>query len=175
MTKPRFPVPPLRVGYLKLRTAGLSSSKAATFGMVRRNPDGSPRAHQGVDLAVDNGYRCYAVDDGIVTRVERGNDGYGWIVQIKLDDTYDYKNPSGVGQCGRISVFYAHLSEIRVRIGQHIGAGEVVGLSGSSGNAKGMSDISKGSHLHFEVRTQDRPSMGLAGRIDPLQFFYLDE
>ena len=65
--KKRFPVPPLRVGFLKLRTAGLSSAKAATFGMVRRNPDGSPRAHQGTDLAVDNGYRCYAVDDGIVT------------------------------------------------------------------------------------------------------------
>ena len=93
--KKRFPVPPLRVGFLKLRTAGLSSAKAATFGMVRRNPDGSPRAHQGTDLAVDNGYRCYAVDDGIVTRVERGNDGYGWIVQMKLDETYDYQNLGG--------------------------------------------------------------------------------
>ena len=175
MAKTRFPVPPLRVGYLKLRTAGLSSAKAATFGMVRRNPDGSPRAHQGTDLAVDNGYRCYAVDDGTVTRVERGNDGYGWIVQIKLDDTYDYKNLGGMGQCGRISVFYAHLSDIRVSVGQHIGAGDVIGLSGSSGNAKGMAGIAKGSHMHFEVRTQDRPGMGLAGRIDPLQFFYLDE
>ena len=100
--KNKFPVTPLKRGYCKLRTAGLASVKSAMFGMVRRNADGSPRAHQGADLAADNGYRCYAVDDGIVTRVERGNNGYGWIVQIQLADTYDYKDVNGKPQYGRV-------------------------------------------------------------------------
>ena len=172
--KNKFPMPPLKRGYLKLRTAGLSSVNAAKFGMVRRNPDGSPRAHQGVDLAVDNGYRCYAVDDGVVSRVERGNDGYGWVVQIKLNDNYDYTDVNGKPQCGQIWAFYAHLSDIKVTIGQAVKAGDVVGLSGSSGNARGMSNVDKGSHLHFEVRAVERAGLGLAGRADPLQFFELD-
>ena len=163
--KNKFPVTPLKRGYCKLRTAGLASVKSATFGMVRRNADGSPRAHQGVDLAADNGYRCYAVDDGIVTRVERGNDGYGWIVQIKLTDAYEQ---------GQISVFYAHLSEIKVSIGQAVKAGDVIGLTGSTGNARGMTSAARGAHLHFEVRTVERAGLGLAGRADPLQFFELD-
>lgn len=33
--KNKFPMPPLKKGYLKLRTAGLSSVNAAKFGMVR--------------------------------------------------------------------------------------------------------------------------------------------
>lgn len=172
--KNKFPMPPLKKGYLKLRTAGLSSVNAAKFGMVRRNPNGTPRAHQGVDLAVDNGYRCYAVDDGVVTRVERGNDGYGWIVQIKLDDTYDYNDANGKPQCGLVWAFYAHLSDIKVSVGQAVKAGDVISLTGSSGNARGMGDVAHGSHLHFEVRTVERAGLGLAGRADPLQFFELD-
>ena len=172
--KNKFPVTPLKRGYCKLRTAGLASVKSAMFGMVRRNADGSPRAHQGADLAADNGYRCYAVDDGIVTRVERGNNGYGWIVQIQLADTYDYKDVNGKPQYGRVWVFYAHLSEIKVRIGQAVKAGDVIGLTGSTGNARGMTDAARGAHLHFEVRTVERAGLGLAGRVDPLQFFDLD-
>lgn len=172
--KSKFPMPPLKKGYLKLRTAGLSSVNAAKFGMVRRNPDGTPRAHQGVDLAVDNGYRCYAVDDGVVARVERGNDGYGWIVQIKLDDTYDYNDANGKPQCGLVWAFYAHLSDIKVSVGQAVKAGDVISLTGSSGNARGMTSAARGAHLHFEVRTVERAGLGLAGRVDPLQFFDLD-
>ena len=51
--KNKFPTTPLKRGYCKLRTVGLASVKSATFGMVRRNADGSPRAHQGVDLTAD--------------------------------------------------------------------------------------------------------------------------
>ena len=172
--KNKFPTTPLKRGYCKLRTAGLASVKSATFGMVRRNADGSPRAHQGVDLAADNGYRCYAVDDGTVSRVERGNDGYGWIVQIKLTDAYDYTDASGKPVCGQIWAFYAHLSEIKVTIGQKVQAGDVIGLTGSTGNARGMTNAARGAHLHFEVRTVERAGLGLAGRIDPLRFFDVD-
>ena len=157
----KFKHQPLKQGYNKLRTAGLASKKSATFGMVRKNKNGAPRAHQGVDLAVDNGYRCYAVDDGIVVNVSRGLDGYGWTITIKLH--------SG------LYAFYAHLSDIRVKLNQKVKAGEIIALSGSTGNAKGMTTVSKGAHLHFEVRTAMLVGLGLIGRLNPLDYFDLDE
>lgn len=45
---------------------------------------------------------------------------------------------------GSILSVYAHLSTIHVREGQRIGRGELLGLSGQSGDATGP-------HLHFEV------------------------
>ena len=143
----KFKRQPLKQGYNRLRTAGLGSKKSAT--------------HQGVDLAVDNGYRCYAVDDGIVVNVSRGLDGYGWTITIKLH--------SG------LYAFYAHLSDIRVKLNQKVKAGEIIALSGSTGNAKGMTTVSKGAHLHFEVRTAMLVGLGLIGRLNPLDYFDLDE
>jgi murein DD-endopeptidase MepM/ murein hydrolase activator NlpD len=158
MTK-KFPFMPLHPKHMKIRTAGLLSEKSAKFGMTRVRADGTPRAHQGVDLAIDPGYRVYAVDSGIVVYTENIRTGYGKQVCIKLN--------SG------IYVFYAHLSRIDVVTGQKISAGQQIGLSGSSGNAAGMNNIKQGSHLHFEVRTISRPGLGLIGRVDPLPYLTL--
>ena len=155
----RFPERPMRS--CRLRTAGLSSSKAATFGLVRRNADGSPRAHQGVDLAQDNGYRVYSVDKGTVTDIRRGLDGYGMTITLKINNA--------------LYAFYAHLSDIKVSVGDIVSAGTCIGLTGSTGNAKGMVDEEHGGHLHFEVRTAAQVGLGLAGRVDPLSFFDLDK
>lgn len=154
----RFPARPMRSCFL--RTAGLSSIKAATFGMVRRNKDGSPRPHQGVDLAMDNGYRVYAVDKGTIIDVRRGDDGYGYVINLKINKS--------------LYAFYAHLSEIKVSVGDMVIAGQCIGLTGSTGNAKGMIDEEHGGHLHLEVRTASSVGLGLAGRVDPLSFFDLD-
>ena len=135
-----------------LRVAGLRSKKSAMFGMVRTNKDGSPRPHQGIDLAVD---------DGVIADVARGNDGYGWTVTLKIKDG--------------LYAFYAHLSSIKCQVGQQVKAGDRIALTGSTGNAKGMTNKAKGSHLHFEVRTSVKPGLGLRGRLDPLDYFKLDE
>lgn len=155
---PKFTCNPLKT--CKLRTAGLSSKKAATFGMVRKTADGKPRAHQGIDLASDAGYRCYAVEDGTISKVENAYSGYGQIVILKLDC------PAKPLIHGKF-VMYAHLSQVRVRQGQSVKAGDVVGLTGDSGNAKGMDTIAEGGHLHFELRTGINLGLGLAGRLDP--------
>jgi len=39
---------------------------------------------------------------------------------------------------------YAHLSEFRIRVGDKVGQGDLIGLMGSTG-------YSTGSHLHYEV------------------------
>lgn len=153
-----FKCQPLKFGYNVLRTAKLASVKSAGFGMVR---NGGTRAHQGVDLAVPNNYRCYAVDDGTVVLTKTDDDnGYGRVLIIKLDTG--------------LYVAYAHLKSITVKVGDRVKAGDFVALTGSSGNARTMPTMELGSHLHFEVRESMRPGPGLTGRLDPLKFFTPD-
>lgn len=165
-TEYQFKHPPLKRGLNVLRSAGLASSNSAKFGMVRKNKDGSPRAHQGVDLAIPIGFRCYAVDDATVFETNNSDTGgYGKWVILKLFNSPD--------DCRY--VFYAHLDVIHVHTGQKVKAGDVIGLTGHSGNARGMTSIARGGHLHFETRKIARPGKGLEGRTDPLRFFKIDK
>jgi len=145
----------------KLRTHGLASVTSATFGMVRNN---GTRAHQGVDLASPVGYRLYAVEDGVVS-IGNQPDGHGLFVAIKIQS--ENKTIDG------LFAFYSHLSRIDVKNGQGVKAGQVIGLTGDTGNAKGMTTIERGGHLHFELRTQLIAGLGLNNRIDPLPFITL--
>jgi murein DD-endopeptidase MepM/ murein hydrolase activator NlpD len=62
----------------------------------------------------------------------------------------------GYGNCVRIAhangyqTLYGHLSEINVKDGQPVQAGDVIGLIGSTGH-------STGPHLHYEVRLNNKP------------------
>ena len=86
--------------------------------------------HTGLDLAVDLGTPVHATQAGVV--VYAGwQAGYGWCVEV--------------GHGGGYSTLYAHLSQIKVDVGDGVAANDVLALSGSSGN-------STGPHLHYEVR-----------------------
>lgn len=150
----------------KLRTAGLRSVRGAMFGMTRTNPDGSPRPHQGIDLATDEGFRVYAVENATVVATAQELKGYGFTVTLQLDC------PDKPALHGRFA-FYSHLDRIDVKVGEKLIAGDQIGLSGDTGNAKGMTTVAKGGHLHFEIRTVRRAGLGLNGRIDPLPFVTL--
>lgn len=151
---------PLKV--CKLRTAGLASINSAKFGMVRRNSNGTPRAHQGIDLQANKGEKVFAVDDGVIVGVNLGLDGYGYTITLKID---------GSG----LFAFYAHLNEISVKAGDQVTKGQWIAKTGSTGNAKGMETIERGGHLHFEIRIKQNVGLGLFGRIDPLKFVILDD
>jgi len=91
--------------------------------------------HSGVDLAAPTGTLVKATAAGkVVSAGEAG--GYGMMVEV------DHGNG--------FSTRYAHLSEIDVASGTSIKAGQVVGRVGSTGR-------STGSHLHYEVRTDETP------------------
>lgn len=145
-----------------LRTAGLASVNSAKFGLVRKNANGTPRAHQGVDLVAAKGEKVFAVGNGTVVGINMGLDGYGYTITIKLE---------GVGV---LFAFYAHLSEILVKVGEKVTATQWIAKTGSTGNAKGMDTIQKGGHLHFEIRTRQSVGLGLSGRLDPLDYIELD-
>ena len=57
-----------------------------------------------------------------------------------------YGNAVHVLHPGGVATWYCHLSRIDIRRGAQVAAGDLIGLSGSTGNTSGP-------HLHLEVRT----------------------
>ena len=138
-------------------------SIAHTFGMVRRNRDGSRRPHQGWDFEAEPGYRIYAVADGIIERV-RDTGAYGKQVILRFEhDLFED------GEIDTLFAAYCHLSRIDVRQGEQVRRGAVLGLTGNTGNARSMTGLDQ--HLHFELRTMPLPGRGLVGRYSPLALF----
>ena len=105
------------------------------------------KRHQGIDLRASTGTQVYSTGDGVVKFAGRRANGYG--IYVDVDHGYGYVTK------------YAHLSELKVKRGQKIKRGDIVGLSGNTG-------LSKGPHLHYEVLKE-------GSRINPIDYFYGDE
>jgi murein DD-endopeptidase MepM/ murein hydrolase activator NlpD len=101
--------------------------------------------HTGQDFAVPTGTPVVAAGAGTVTYA-------GWAGA--------YGNAVHVLHTNGIATWYCHLSRIRTHRGAAVGAGDLIGLSGSTGNTTGP-------HLHFEVRTHATTSSDGAP-IDPM-------
>lgn len=98
--------------------------------------------HRAIDLRAAVGTPVYAAEDGTVDWVQAwdghstsGDQSYGNLVRIRHADYND----------GKLQTLYAHLKESKVKYGQTVKEGELIGYSGNTGN-------STGPHLHFEVR-----------------------
>ncbi len=85
--------------------------------------------HTGIDIANDIGTKIYATADGVV-KYTGWMEGYGKAVVI--EHKFGYKT------------VYAHLSVIKVKQGQKVSRGDVIGLMGNTGTTTGP-------HLHYEV------------------------
>jgi murein DD-endopeptidase MepM/ murein hydrolase activator NlpD len=121
--------------------------------------------HQGVDISVPRGTPLRAAAAGVVV-VAVCNANVGG-----LPYSCDQDGGPWVGGCGwyvdilhagRILTRYCHMvSRPAVTVGEYVGAGQVIGLSGSSGN-------SSGPHVHFEVHLNGDSSN--FGAVDPVPF-----
>ncbi|WP_436641207.1 M23 family metallopeptidase [Microbaculum sp. FT89] len=89
-----------------------------------------PALHTGLDFRASTGTPVLATAGGRVT-VAGYSGGYGRMVEIDHGDGYTTR--------------YAHMSRVKVEVGDVIPSGTVVGLAGSSGR-------STGPHLHYETR-----------------------
>lgn len=92
------------------------------------------KMHNGVDINMDQWDSVQCVFDGKV-RFAKEFEGFGKVVVVR--------------HYNGLESLYAHLAKIKVKVGQEINSGELIGLAGSSGTAEG-------SHLHFELRFLDK-------------------
>ena len=92
------------------------------------------RMHNGLDFAGPHGTDIVATADGVVTHAGWSG-GYGKLIKIKHDFGFETR--------------YAHLTTIRVQVGQRVSRGQHIGDMGSTGR-------STGTHLHYEIRSGSR-------------------
>ncbi len=93
--------------------------------------------HQGVDIVVPFGTPVSASSDGIVFIVRLGGaTGYTYVL---------------IGHRGGYATVYGHLSEVSVKAGDTVSAGQVIGISGGTPGTEGAGKMTTGAHLHFEV------------------------
>ncbi len=123
---------PVKEGYLN-----------SSFGYRNDPIDNVMRFHQGQDITVKSGTPIYSPADGIVKRAYYAG-GFG--NHIKLDHGNGY------------TTLFAHLSKIKVKHGQKVSRGEVIGLTGNTGR-------STAPHLHYEIHHYGESK-------NPLDYFY---
>ncbi len=107
------------------------------------------RQHTGVDISAKKGTPIYATGDGKVETAGRGDaslSGYG--ICVVINHGYGYKT------------LYGHMSAVKVRSGQKIKRGELIGYVGSTG-------LASGPHCHYEVWLNGK-------KVNPVFYFYND-
>jgi murein DD-endopeptidase MepM/ murein hydrolase activator NlpD len=102
--------------------------------------------HDGMDFTAPTGTEVYATADGVIEGIERTRRGKGNMIVI------DHRN-------GYESV-YAHLDDFKVRRGQNVTRGDVIGTVGNTG-------LSVAPHLHYEVRLNGKT-------VNPVNYFFLE-
>lgn len=105
-----------------------------------------PTMHEGIDFTAPVGTPIYATGNGRVSLVDYGHRGYGNHVIITHGFGYQ--------------TLYGHMSRVKVKIGQTVKRGDIIGYVGNSGK-------STGPHCHYEVIRNGR-------KINPINFFYND-
>jgi murein DD-endopeptidase MepM/ murein hydrolase activator NlpD len=98
------------------------------------SPVRNMQPHSGIDLAMPEGTTLRSVADGVVDRVYDGTGLIGKGLSVQM--------PDGT------RAIYGHMNEVKARVGDHVNAGDIVGLSGNTGN-------STGPHLHFGLKDAD--------------------
>lgn len=102
--------------------------------------------HAGLDFTAPQGTPIYATANGVVKVA--GNIGNGYGNHVVLNHGYGYET------------LYGHMYRLKVKGGQVVRRGEIIGWVGSTGK-------STGPHCHYEVHKNGRP-------LDPVYFFYND-
>lgn len=97
--------------------------------------------HEGIDISLRTGSPVRATASGIVV-YSGWQSGYGRLVVI--DHGFGYQTK------------YGHNSVLKVKVGQRVKKGDIVALSGNSGD-------STGPHVHYEVVVNGRT-------VDPIKF-----
>lgn len=105
--------------------------------------------HTGVDFTVPTGTKVVSAMSGTVLETGSVTWGPSYGISVIIDH--------GQG----IRAIYAHLSALKVKKGDKVEEGELIGLSGNSGN-------STGPHLHFESRVSP---WRYGNDIDPTDLF----
>ncbi|MCI5080351.1 MAG: M23 family metallopeptidase [Saprospiraceae bacterium] len=106
--------------------------------------NGGKRLHEGIDIPAPKGTPVFAVADGQIIKVANKGNG-GKQVWLKVDS---------------LRFFYAHLDDWKVKTGQFVKQGDIIGTVGNTGNARHTLP-----HLHLGLYVGRRKT------VDPSSYF----
>lgn len=126
-------------------TSGYGSRTHPIHGVVK--------THYGIDIANSTGTPVITAADGVVSYAAPLST-YGNVIMV----THSID--------GKIfTSLYAHLSSIKVSVGQVVSKGQIIGAIGTTGN-------STGPHLHFEIHVGNWEGMA-TNSVNPLRYISL--
>ena len=114
----------------------------------QRNLNGDTRFHKGVDFV--------GIDKTIIAPCD-GRIVSSTIITDKNNLTWEWGNYVRLDAVDGHRLFFCHLANRAVKVGQVVKRGDIIGIEGNTG-------YSFGSHCHFEVRTPANIS------IDPITY-----
>lgn len=121
------------------------------------------KGHNGLDFVARNNKNVYATHKGRV-KIAGGDTTYGIEVRLVGHDE----------ELGFYETIYCHLKEVKVKVGEEISAGTLIGISDNTGQ------YTTGDHLHFGLRPLDDKEFprdtgnGYYGWINPEPYFEKD-
>lgn len=104
-------------------------------------------SHPGVDIRVPEGTPVRSIANGVVISVRDDKNGFGKLIVVRYPHMPDPDAPSYESI---LFGGYAHLSAQLVSEGETVQKGQLIGLSGMSGDATGP-------HLHFQIDRDSAP------------------
>jgi murein DD-endopeptidase MepM/ murein hydrolase activator NlpD len=119
---------------------------ASGYGMRIHPVYKTPKFHKGMDFTAPRGTPIYATGNGVVSEVKRLSRGYG--NSVKISHGYGYHS------------FYAHMQSFKVRKGQKVKRGDIIGFVGNTG-------LSTAPHLHYEIFKN-------GDRVNPINYYFND-
>lgn len=121
------------------------------FGMRMHPIDHERKMHNGIDISTNHDDVLATENGGKVIKTGFDTKGGGNFVKV------EYNREDG----SKTIATYCHLSQIDVKVGDVVAAGQKLGISGSSGK-------SSGDHLHFSI---DQVSAdGSSRKVDPASY-----
>lgn len=135
--------------------SGTYKPRGSTFGKVRlsyneKTKKTYKKPHTGLDIFAEKGTQLYACLNSKVKSIGLVG-AYGTVIVLEIDQIEEFKSSKNSYKLkytdeiqigpkfdlfNRIYLRYAHVQSAFVKVGQRIKAGDLIGLSGVSGNAK---------------------------------------
>ena len=124
-----------KCGFLKKSPPPVFQWPLKKFQLTQKFSNFKKPPHLGIDLKAPIGSPIFSSHPGKVVYAGKKLTGYGYVIMLE--------HPLGWAS------LYAHLQEIKVKINQKVGQGDVIGTVGMTGRTSGP-------HLHFELMYNKR-------------------
>lgn len=134
----------------EIASSGASGKRGGTFGCTRVDSRKScegragEKKHDGLDVKVEPNSYLFSMYTGTVTNIRNSFDPG----EYKKDSYGNFITITSTINGTTYSIKYNHLNNVNVEVGQTVTVGEILGLTGNTGNAAARGVV---PHIHIQI------------------------